>query len=95
MYHVETLVIAFSIISAAVGTIIAVVVLMKVVKLSPGTRSALRPWSTAGFRWLLLGLGATVVFALLGVSVVLPLLVALGGLIAVLVGVYRQWKNRT
>jgi len=91
---VETLLIALSIMAAAAGTIVAVVVLMKVVRLSPGTRAALRPWSTAGFRWLLLGIVATAFFALFRLSVVFPLLVALGGLIATVVGTYRQWKNR-
>jgi len=89
----ETLVIAFAIMTAAAATIIAVVVLTKVVLPGDGSRRAIRPRSTAGFPWLVLGIVATVAFGLLHVSVLLPLLVALGGLIAVMVGVYRQWKN--
>ena len=91
--HMETLVIAFAILTAAAATIIAVVVLIKVVQPSRGSRPTIRPGSTAGFPWLVLGIVGTVVFGLLDLSVLLPLLVALGGLIAVVVGVYRQWKR--
>jgi len=89
----ETLVIAFAILTAAAATIIAVVVLIKVVQPSRGSRPAIRPWSTAGFPWLVLGIVGMIVFALFHLSVLLPLLIALGGLTAVVVGVYRQRKN--
>lgn len=92
--QVETLVIALSIMAAAAGTIVAVVVLTKVVRLSPDARSALRPWSTAGFRWLLLGAAATAVFALLDLSLTLPLFVMLAGIAATMVSMYRRWKRR-
>jgi hypothetical protein len=89
----ETLVIAFAILTAAAATIIAVVVLAKVVQPRRGDRPVLRPQSTAGFPWLMLGITGMIVFALVNLSVVLPLLIALGGLVAVVVGVYRQWKH--
>ena len=91
---VETLIIALSIITAAAAAVIVVVVLTRVVRPSRGALSALRPWTTAGFRWFMLGIAGTAVFALLDLSVAFPLLVMLAGLAATGVGVYRQWKNR-
>ncbi len=90
----ETAVVAFAIMTAASAVIIAVAVLVVLSRHKGRPLSALRPWSTAGFKWLLLGVAGTILFAVLGQSVVLPLLIALGGLVAVCVGVYRQWRNR-
>lgn len=78
---------------AVAALIIAAVVLLKVVGPRSGNRPVLRPRSTAGFPWLMLGIAGTIVFALVDLSILLPLLIALGGLVAVVVGVYRQWKN--
>ncbi|MCK9356467.1 MAG: hypothetical protein M0R22_04870 [Dehalococcoidia bacterium] len=89
----ETAVVAFAIMSAASAVIIAVAVLVVLSRRSHRPWSNLKPWSTAGFPWLMLGIAGTILFALVGLSVLLPLLIALGGLIAVVVGVYRQWKN--
>jgi len=91
---VETAVVAFAIMAAASAVIIAVAVLVVLSRHKGRPLAVLRPWSPSGFKWLLLGVAGTIVFALLGQSVVLPLLVALGGLIAVVVGVYWQWRNR-
>ncbi len=91
----ETAVVAFAIMTIASAVIIAVAVLVVLSRHNRRPRVALRPWSTAGFKWLLLGLAATVVFALVGQPLVLPLLLAFGGLVAVCVGVYRKWKNQS
>ena len=90
----ETLIVALSVIAAGAATVIAVAVLTRVVRPSRGAWSAVRPWTTAGFRWFMLGVAGTAVFALLDLSVALPLLVMLAGLLATGFGVYRQWKNR-
>lgn len=90
----ETAVVAFAIMSAAAAVIIAIAVLVVLSRDGRRPWTVVRPWATAGFKWLVLGVAGTILFALLGQSVVLPLLVALGGLAAVVVGVYRQWRNR-
>jgi ABC-type spermidine/putrescine transport system permease subunit II len=90
---VETTVVAFAIMTAATAVIIAVAAFVAVTRRQRRTWPALRPWSTAGFPWLILGIAGTIVFALVDQSVLLPLLIALGGLIAVFVGVYRQWRK--
>lgn len=89
----ETAVIAFAIMSAASAVVIAVAVLVVLSRRRRLPQAVLRPWSTAGFPWLMLGIAGTILSALVGLSVLLPLLIALVGLIAVVVGVYRQWKN--
>jgi len=89
----ETAVIAFAIMTAASAVIIAVAVLVVLSRRRQRPWPVIRPWSTPGFPWLMLGLAGVVVFALVGLSVLLPLLIALGGLIAVVVSIYRQWKN--
>jgi hypothetical protein len=90
---VETVVVAFAIMTAATAVIIAFAVFVVATRRQRRTWPVLRPWSTAGFPWLMLGIAGTIVFALVDQSVLLPLLIALGGLAAVFVGVYRQWKN--
>ena len=89
----EALVVALAVVMATGATIVAVVVLLKVVQPDRAARPALRPWATRGFPWLVLGMVASIVFGLLGLPIVLPLLLALAGLAAVGIGVYRQWRN--
>jgi len=91
--RVEPVVVAFAIMTAATAVIIAVAALVAVTRRQRRTWPVLRPWSTAGFPWLMLGIAGTIVFALVDQSVLLPLLIALGGLVAVFVDLYRQWKN--
>ncbi len=85
--------VAFALVTAIAAMIIGAAVLLSVAKMHRRTLPPLRPWSTPGFPWLMLGIAGMIVFALVGLSVLLPLLIALGGFVAVCVGLYRQWKN--
>jgi hypothetical protein len=86
----ETLVVVVAVVITFAALSIAIAVSVKVVKLQPVRQLLDRLVSTRGFPWLVLGLAATFVYGLLGQSLLLPLLVTAGGIIATAIGLIRR-----
>jgi len=86
----EMAVVLLSSVVAIAAAVIALVVSARLLRQRKGPLPVSRIASTIGFRWLVLGIGAMVVYALLNLSIVLPLLIALGGLVAVAIGLRRR-----
>jgi len=84
----EAQLVTFAVFTAVASLVLALVVLFKVVRLQPGYLR--RMASTAGFRWLLLGLAAMIAFLLLDMSLLIPALVAVAGLVAMVVELRRN-----
>ena len=86
----EIIVVVFAVMVAIAAAGIAAAVLVKVVKLQPPRSVLDRLASTPGFPWVVLGVAATLVYRLLGISILFPLLVTIGGAIAVAIGLRRR-----
>ena len=84
----EAQLVTFAVFTAVASLVLALVVLFKVVRLQPGFLR--RMASTAGFRWLLLGLVAMTTFLLLNISALIPALVAIAGVVAMVVELRRN-----
>jgi hypothetical protein len=84
----EALIVTLAVLTAVASLGVAIIVLLQVARRH--TDAHRRIVSTAGFRWLLLGLAAMAVFFLLDVSPLLPALVTAGGLIAIIIELHRN-----
>jgi hypothetical protein len=84
----EALVVTLAVVTAVASIVLAVVVLLRVTGRRPDVSRRIA--STSGFRWLLLGLAAMVVFLLLDIPALLPALVTIGGVAAMVVELRRK-----
>ena len=86
----EIIVVVFAVMAAIAAAGIAAAVLVKVVKLQPPRSVLNRLASTPGFPWVVLGVAATFAYRLLNISVFIPLLVVVGGAIAMALSLRRR-----
>ncbi len=86
----EVIVVTFAVAVALVALGIAALVLIKVVKMPPRRRLWNRLAATPGLRWVVLGLSATMIFGLLNLSVLIPVLITIGGITSIALSLRKR-----
>ncbi len=86
----EVIEVVFAVIVAIVAVGVAAVLLIKVVKVPPPRNMWKAAVSTSGVPLIVLGVAATFIYSLLNLSLFVPVLVTVGGIVALAVGLWKR-----